>query len=91
MIEKGKEKLLTKFQVLVLQSSDYFSVIAMKARVDNRKAFLTDFRGAGKEISLYSSAERKLDVYLKPNISILSFQECSQYFCNFNGQLLVDI
>ena len=82
---------MTKFQVLVLQSSDYFSVIAMKARVDNRKAFLTDFRGAGKEISLYSSAERKLDVYLKPNISILSFQECSQYFCNFNGQLLVDM
>ena len=58
---------MTKFQVLVLQSSDYFSVIAaMKARVDNHEACLTDFRGgAGKEISLYSSAERKLDVYLK--------------------------
>ena len=56
---------MTKFQVLVLQSSDYFSVIAMKARVDNHEACLTDFRGgAGKEISLYSSAERKLDVYL---------------------------
>ena len=86
---------MTKFQVLVLQSSDYFSVIAMKARVDNHEAFLTDFRGgAGKEISvsdIYSSAERKLDVYLKPNISNSSFQECSQYFCNFNGQLLVDM
>ena len=83
---------MTKFQVLVLQSSDYFSVIAMKARVDNRKAFLTDFRGgAGKEISLYSSAERKLDVYLKPNISILSFQRMFPYFCKFSGQLLVDI
>ena len=61
---------MTKFHVLVLQSSDYFSVIAMKARVDNHEARLTDFRGgAGKEIisvsDIYSSAERKLDVYLK--------------------------
>ena len=60
---------MTKFHVLVLQSSDYFSVIAMKARVDIHEACLTDFRGAGKEIisvsDIYSSAERKLDVYLK--------------------------